>query len=96
MKKILCFLFAVLMTISFVACDTGSGSGDSSSSEPAGTNVDSSIKTGEVAPVGDVFELPDVKQAAGAPIIAEISKQAYPGDSIIRKSHTYSKKKMTA
>lgn len=83
MKKILCFLFAVLMMVSFVACDLGGNSGSTSSDEQSGTKVDSSIKTGEVAPVGDVFELPDVKQAAGAPIIAEISKQAYPGDSIM-------------
>ena len=83
MKKILCFLFAVLIMVSFVACDLGGNSGSTSSDEQSGTKVDSSIKTGEVAPVGDVFELPDVKQAAGAPIIAEISKQAYPGDSVM-------------
>lgn len=79
MKKILCFLFAVLMTLSFVACDNGNGV----SSEPTGTKVDTSLKTGEVAPVGDVFELPSIKQATGAPVLAEVSKQAYPGDSIM-------------
>ena len=81
MKKILCLLFAVLMTLSFVACDTGNGGNDSS--EPVGTQVDSSLKDGEIAPVGDVFELPDVKQATGAPIIGQVTKQAYPGDSVM-------------
>ena len=82
MKKMLCLLFAVLMTFSFVACDSGSGS-TGKNSKPSGTNVDSSLKKGEIAPVGDVFELPNVKQATGAPVLAQISKQAYPGDSIM-------------
>ena len=100
MKKVLCFLFAVLMTVSFVACDSGKDSSNTSSNNSASnnssgnnvgansgtstpSNVDSSLKTGKVNPVGDVFELTDIKQATGAPILTEISKQAYPGDSIM-------------
>lgn len=53
--------------------------------------VDTSIKKGTPSPVGDVFELPDVKQETNAPIIAEISKQAYPGDSIMVSGEGFKK-----
>ncbi len=53
--------------------------------------VDNSIKKGTPCPVGDIFKLPDVKQETNAPIIAEISKQAYPGDSIMVSGEGFEK-----
>ena len=108
MKKILCFLFAVLMPVSFVACNSGKEPSDTTSNNTSGnnstgsnvgannttstpSNVDTSLKTGKVNPVGDTFELPDIKQAAGAPVLAEISKQAYPGDSIMVSGEGFKK-----
>lgn len=124
MQKVLCFLFATLMVVSFVACNEGSGSSNNSSNNNVSSNVsinnnpnsnniwgnenfdnipdnsgttstpvqiDTALKQGEIKPVGDVFELPTVKQTAGAPIISEISKQAYPGDSIMVSGEGFKK-----
>ena len=55
------------------------------------SNIDTSIKKGVPQPVGDIFVLPDIKQETNAPIIAEMSKQAYPGDSIMVSGEGFSK-----
>ena len=114
MKKVLCFLFSILMVFSLVACNEGNKPSDNSNNnvnsnvnnkDPNSNNIwgnenfddipdsngttstpvqiDTTLKKGEVKPLGDVFELPNIKQSAGAPVISEISKHAYPGDSII-------------
>lgn len=55
------------------------------------SNVDTSVKNGTPQPVGDIFELPDIKQEQNAPIISEISKHAYPGDSIMVSGEGFEK-----
>ena len=81
MKRFLSLALVFALTVLLVACgETKQPSGQQT--KPI-VQVDTSLKKGEVSPAGDVFELPDVKQASGAPMLSEISKQANPGDSVV-------------
>lgn len=80
MKKILSILLCIVMIASLAVCFAACGGDDKKGSQPT---VDTSLKSGTPAAVGDVFELPEIKQASGAPVLAEINSQAYPGDSVV-------------
>ena len=75
-KRILCFVVALLMAFTVFGC-----SGKKPANNGA-TKVDTSLKKGEPASIGDKFEAPGIQQDANGPVIGEISKQALPDDSI--------------
>ncbi len=85
MKKLLSVLLCVVFAVSLAAC----GGGDKTVSGGK-VKVDTSLKSGKPSAVGDVFKAPDVKQASGAPVLAEITKQAYPGDSVVVSGEGFS------
>lgn len=75
-KRILCLAMALLLALTIIGC---SGKKQANSDAP---KVDTSLKKGKPASLGDKFEVPDIEQDANGPVIGEISKQALPDDSI--------------
>ena len=77
MRKIVALVLCVFMILGAVGCVGNVGE------KIVGTKVDTSLKDGDILPEGDFFELPEIKQDSGAPVLAEITKQVYPGESVV-------------
>ena len=77
-KRILCIISALILALTVFGCN---GKKAETANE-GGSKVDTSLKKGEPLAVGDAFKIPDIEQSSNGPVIAEISKQALPDDSI--------------
>lgn len=81
-KRLTCIALCLCLLASATACNTNPDGSDVSGSTPV--LVDTGMKEGEPEAPNDVFALPDVTRTGGsAPVIAGVSKQAGPDDSVI-------------
>lgn len=75
LKRILSLILTLALIFALCACG-GKGGGKTS-----GKIVTADWKSGKITAPGDKFDVPDIKNSAGAPVIAQITKQVDPGSS---------------
>lgn len=81
-KRLTCIALCLCLLASATACNKDPSSSEASGSTPG--QVDTGMKEGEPAAPNDVFTLPEVARSGdSAPVIAGVSKQAGPDDSVI-------------
>ena len=81
-KKLFALLLAVCFVLGLSACNGKEQEKTPGEKTPVKV-VDSKIKDGKPAPVGDVYDAPQFEATAGAPIIGQITPQANPDDSVM-------------
>ena len=82
-KRISAFLLAIAFVVGLSACKNDENKTSTEGTKTAVKVVDTALKDGQPSPVGDVFELPDIQNTDGAPIIGQITPQANPDDSVM-------------
>ena len=78
LKRVCCILIAFVVAFAVAGCNKNA---ESQNSETPKKKVTAALKKGEPKTQGDVFQMPEI-QSGGNLVIAEISKQAKPDDSV--------------